>query len=134
TTNGRKIKDELTAHGAQWNGSATPDRTNYFETVTASDENLQWALGLEADRMINVRMARELLDVGMTVVRNEFGAAENNAVGVLQRRVLSVAYSWHNYGKPPIGTREDIERVPIDRLAALYRKFYRPENGGPGGG
>jgi zinc protease len=128
TTNGRKIKDELTAHGAQWNGATTPDRTSYFETVTASDENLQWALGLEADRMINVRIARELLDVEMTVVRNEFEAAENNAVEVLHQRVLSVAYSWHNYGKPAIGTREDIERVPIDRLAAFYRKFYRPDN------
>src|SRR5580692_6969977 len=72
TTNGRKIKDEIVSHGAQWNGTTSYDRTNFFETVTASDENLKWALGLEADRMVNVRIEKELLDTEMTVVRNEF--------------------------------------------------------------
>ena len=40
----------------RWNGTTSYDRTNYFETVTATDENLRWALGLEADRMVNTRM------------------------------------------------------------------------------
>src|SRR5205823_5114934 len=44
STNNREIKKELTDHGAQWNGSTDYDRTNYFETVTASDDNLRWAL------------------------------------------------------------------------------------------
>src|SRR6185436_15577539 len=51
TTNGRQIKNEIVGHGASWNGTTSDDRTNYFETVTASDDNLKWALGLEADRM-----------------------------------------------------------------------------------
>src|SRR5277367_3526684 len=38
TTGGRSIKKELTDHGAQWNGTTDYDCTNYFETVTASDE------------------------------------------------------------------------------------------------
>src|SRR5205085_8061513 len=53
TTGGREIKKELTAHGASWNGSTSIDRTNYFETVTATGENLRWALSLEADRLVN---------------------------------------------------------------------------------
>src|SRR5689334_13290332 len=40
TTNGRKIKDEIVSKGAQWNGTTSDDRTNYFETVPATDENL----------------------------------------------------------------------------------------------
>jgi transcriptional/translational regulatory protein YebC/TACO1 len=32
------IKKELTDHGAQMNGSTAWDRTNYFETVNATDE------------------------------------------------------------------------------------------------
>src|SRR5689334_24009811 len=50
TTNGRAIKSELTGHGASWNGTTSDDRTNYYETFTASDENLKWALSLETDR------------------------------------------------------------------------------------
>src|SRR5579863_7688382 len=128
TTNGRQIKKEIVDRGASWNGSTSEDRTNYYETVPATDDNLKWALGLEADRMVNVKMAKELLDTEMTVVRNEFERGENNARSVLEERVASTAYLWHNYGKSTIGSREDIERVPIERLAAFYRKFYQPDN------
>ena len=44
------IPQELTSHGARPNGSTSYDRTNYFETFTATDENLNWALDLESDR------------------------------------------------------------------------------------
>lgn len=128
TTSGRKIKPELVNHGAAWNGTTSDDRTNYFETVPATDENLTWALGLEADRMVNARMSKETLDTEMTVVRNEFESGENSPARVLGERVAATAYLWHNYGKSTIGSRADIERVPIDRLAAFYRKFYQPDN------
>src|ERR1700681_171126 len=87
STHDREIKKELTDHGAQWNGTTDYDRTNYFETVTASDSNLQWALGLEADRMIHMRMEKALLDTEMTVVRNEFERGENTAQNILEEPV-----------------------------------------------
>jgi len=128
STHDREIKKELEDHGARWNGTTDYDRTNYFETITASDENLQWALGLEAERMVNMRMEKPLLDTEMTVVRNEFERGENNVQDILEERVLSTMYLWHNYGKSTIGSRADIEKVPIDRLAAFYRKYYQPDN------
>ncbi len=124
----RDIKKELEDHGANWNGTTWYDRTNYYETVNASDENLRWALGLEAERMVNMRIEKPLLDTEMTVVRNEFERGENSVSGVLEERVLSTAYLWHNYGKSTIGSRADIERVPIDRLEAFYKKYYQPDN------
>jgi zinc protease len=128
STHGRNIKKELQDHGARWNGTTYYDRTNYFETVNASDDNLQWALDLEAERMVNMRIEKALLDTEMTVVRNEFERGENSVAGVLEERVLSTAYLWHNYGKSTIGSRADIERVPIDRLAAFYHRYYQPDN------
>jgi zinc protease len=124
----RNILKEIQDRGAQVNGTTAWERTNYFETFDASDENLDWALELEADRMINSLIAQEDLDSEMTVVRNEFEANENNSIGVLFNRVLSTAYIWHNYGDTPIGSRSDIENVPIDRLQAFYRKHYQPDN------
>jgi zinc protease len=124
----RNILKEIQDRGAQVNGTTAWERTNYFETFDASDDNLDWALELEADRMINSLIAQEDLDSEMTVVRNEFEATENNSLGVLLSRVLSTAYVWHNYGDTPIGSRSDIENVPIDRLQAFYRKHYQPDN------
>ena len=128
STNDRNIKKELEDHGARWNGNTWYDRTSYFETVTASTENLRWALGLEAERMVNMRIEKDLLDTEMTVVRNEFERGENDAARVLEERVLSTAFLWHNYGKSTIGSRADIERVPVERLAAFYRTYYQPDN------
>jgi zinc protease len=119
---------ELQNHGAQFNGSTAWDRTNYFETFDASEANLEWALGLEADRMVNSFVKKSDLDSEMTVVRNEFELGENNPTRVLFQHVLSAAYNWHGYGKSPIGSRSDIENVPIERLQAFYRAHYQPDN------
>lgn len=128
TKTGRDVKKELTDRGADWNGTTSYDRTNYFETVTSTDDNLRWAIGLEADRMLNMRIEKVMLDTEMTVVRNEFEIGENNPARILGQRVLEAAYTFHNYGKSTIGNRSDIERVPIERLAAFYQKYYQPDN------
>ncbi len=118
----------LEDHGARFNGTTWVDRTNYFETLPASDDNLDFALHLEADRMVNSFVRKSDLDTEMTVVRNEFEAGENYPVGVLSERMTSTAYLWHNYGKSTIGSKEDIERVPIENLQAFYKKYYQPDN------
>src|SRR5262245_44574897 len=41
TKGGRDVKKELTDHGAEFNGTTSYDRTNYYETVTATEENLK---------------------------------------------------------------------------------------------
>ncbi len=123
-----QIWKSLQEHGAQFNGTTWFDRTNYFETLSASDENLEFALKMEADRMVNSFIAKKDLESEFSVVRNEFEMGENDPRGVLSERVLSSAYLWHNYGKSTIGSREDIERVPIERLQAFYKKYYQPDN------
>ena len=128
TPNHPDIPAELTERGASPNGTTGFDRTNYYETFPATDDNLEWALDLEADRMINSFIAAEDLESEMTVVRNEWESGENNPFSVLQKRVLATAFTWHNYGNLPIGARADIENVPIDRLQAFYRKYYQPDN------
>ncbi len=122
------IPKELTERGTRPNGTTSFDRTNYFETFAATEDNLRWALELEADRMVNSFVARKDLDTEMTVVRNEFEMGENNPAAVLQQRVMSTAYLWHNYGNSPIGSRADVENVPIERLQNFYRTWYQPDN------
>src|SRR5262249_29395092 len=122
------VPKELQDHGSRPNGTTWFDRTNYFETFQASDANLEWALDLEADRMVNSFVGKKDLDSEMTVVRNEFERGENSPMDVLEERVMSTAFLWHNYGKSTIGARSDIENVPIERLQAFYRNYYQPDN------
>lgn len=122
------VPQELTEHGARPNGSTWLDRTNYFETFQASAPNLNWALDLESDRMVNSFIARKDLDSEMTVVRNEFESGENSPSRILTERAISAAFLWHSYGKSTIGARSDIENVPIDHLQAFWRTYYQPDN------
>src|SRR5207247_3033926 len=97
-------------------------------TLNADEKNLDYALSLEADRMVNSDIAEAELKKEFSVVRNEFEMGENSPARVLEERILSTAYLWHNYGKSTIGSKEDIERVPINRLQAFYKKYYQPDN------
>ncbi|MGB7342602.1 MAG: pitrilysin family protein [Pirellulaceae bacterium] len=118
----------LTERGARFNGTTWMDRTNYYETLPASDDNLQFALNLESDRLVNSFIKGEDLESEMTVVRNEFESGENSPLRVLMQRMQAAAYEWHNYGQSTIGNRSDIERVPVVKLRQFYRKYYRPDN------
>jgi zinc protease len=124
----KDIPGEFKTRGANFNASTWLDRTNYFETVNATDDNLEWALELESDRMVNSFIAKKDLESEFSVVRNEFESGENDPTSILMERVFSTAFLWHNYGKSTIGNRSDIENVPIENLQGFYHKFYRPDN------
>jgi zinc protease len=119
----------MQAHGAvDYNATTWTDRTNYYETLPGSDKNLDFALRLEADRLLTSFIRREDLVLEMTVVRNEFEIGENRPHSILNQRMMAVAFEWHNYGKSTIGNRADIEKVPVDRLQAFYKKYYQVDN------
>jgi zinc protease len=122
------MMQELGKRGMQFNGTTFFDRTNYYETFSANDENLKWALEMEADRMVNSLIDRRDLETEFSVVRNELERGENNPVGVLWKQLSAATFDWHNYGKTTIGSRADIENVKIENLQAFYRKYYQPDN------
>ncbi|MDX6188477.1 pitrilysin family protein [Flavobacterium sp. Fl-318] len=128
TKNLGDIKKMLSDKGGNANGTTWFDRTNYYEVFPSSDANLKWSLEMEADRMINSTILQADLDKEFSVVRNEFEIGENNPDAVLQERILSTAYLWHNYGNSTIGSKEDIERVKANTLRVFYEKYYQPDN------
>jgi zinc protease len=128
TTHIPDVAKAMNARGMNFNGTTWRDRTNYFEIFQASDANLDWALSMEADRMVNSRVAKKDLDTEMTVVRNEYELGENSPESVLYKRFDSIAYDWHNYGHSTIGNRSDIENVEIGNLQAYYHMYYQPDN------
>jgi zinc protease len=123
-----ELWNEFEKRGASNNASTWYDRTNYYEVLPAKDDNLTWALEIEADRMLNANIAQADLDKEFSVVRNEFEIGENRPDEVLSERMWSTAYLWHNYGKSTIGSRADIEKVPATSLKRFYKKYYRPDN------
>lgn len=123
-----EIKKAIADKGAMANGTTWYDRTNYYEILPATDDNLNWALEMEADRMVTSSILQTDLDTEFSVVRNEFEIGENYPSGVLEERIISSAFLWHNYGNSTIGSKEDIERVKVASLKNFYKKYYQPNN------
>ncbi|MEG0040350.1 MAG: pitrilysin family protein [Massilia sp.] len=128
STKNRDITKQFSERGMQFNGTTSLDRTNYYEVFQASKDNLDWALQMEADRMVNSFVSAKDLASEMTVVRNEFESGENQPGNVLFKRMQSIAYDWHSYGRSTIGNRSDIENVRIKNLQDFYRTYYQPDN------
>ncbi|HYC37570.1 MAG TPA: pitrilysin family protein [Usitatibacter sp.] len=122
------IDQEFNRRGVRYNGTTWLDRTNYFEMFQATDDNLAWAIELEADRMVNSNISKKDLDSEMTVVRNEYESGENSPFSVMVKRLQAIAFDWHSYGRSSIGNRSDIENVRIENLQAFYRTYYQPDN------
>jgi len=119
----------MQAHGAvDYNATTWTDRTNYYEELPGNEKNLEFAIRLEADRLLTSFVRREDLVKEMTVVRNEFEIGENKPAMILSQRMYAVAFEWHNYGKSTIGNRADIEKVPVERLHEFYKKYYQVDN------
>ena len=104
---------EFTRRGFRMNGSTWLDRTNYFVSFNATDDNMKWAIGWQADAMVNSFIAQKDLDTEMTVVRNEYEMGENKPISVMMKRMQSVMFDWQSYGRSTIGARSDIENVEL---------------------
>lgn len=122
----KDIKAELTALGADWNGTTTADRTNFFETVPS--KHLSKAISIEAARLGDPKFTKADLDKEMSVVRNELERNDNSPENLLIRALLRQSFFWHGYGRPTIGSQSDIESAPFYALQAFNRKHYRPDN------
>jgi zinc protease len=124
----RNALAEFSKRGLRANGSTWVDRTNYFASFAANEQNLRWYLGWQADAMVNSFIGRRDLDTEMTVVRNEMEMGENDPGRILFEKLLAAMFQWHNYGKSTIGARSDVENVDITRLQAFYHLYYQPDN------
>jgi zinc protease len=73
------IPAALQRRGAQFNGTTWLDRTNYYETLPATPENLEFAIRLESDRLLESRLTADdlvvaLISGGGFSSPNEWGA------------------------------------------------------------
>eukprot|EP01136_Pigoraptor_vietnamica_P035122 Opistho-1_new@99951 len=94
TPNTRNVGGELTERGLRANGSTWFDRTNYFASFAANEDNLKWFLSWHADAMVHSFIARKDLDSEMTVVRNEMEMGENSPGRILYQKTLAAMYDW----------------------------------------
>jgi zinc protease len=116
--------------GGANNGSTSPDRTNYWETVPANA--LELPLFLESDRMgwFLETITQEKLDGQRDVVKNERRQSyENRPYGLAYETTMKHLYpATHPYHWPVIGWMADLDAASLEDVRAFFSTYYAPNN------
>ena len=118
----------ITKLGGLNNAFTNQDVTNYYTVVPA--EYLSLAMELEADRLFNLNISEEKVEVQKSVVIEEFRQRYlNQPYGDLNHHLLDAAFKKHHYRWPTIGLKPDhIESATPEDVATFFKKHYNPAN------
>src|SRR5688572_26535414 len=121
--------DRLTEDvGGQNNASTHNDYTDYYETVPANHlERIMWA---ESERMGSLVVDEAVFKSERDVVKEELRQSVlSQPYGKLFYLYLSQAgFTVHPYGRPGIGSIEDLDAATVDDVRAFHATYYRPDN------
>ena len=123
---GSSVHKMVARLGGVRNGMTSSDYTVYYETLPAGE--LDTALRIEADRMVNARFDVDDVEAERTIILSERAGRENSAAYRLREQVMAAAFPGHGYGHPVIGYRDDLQRITREELWQHYRQNYGPDN------
>ena len=121
--------DRLTEDAGGYNNASTwNDFTNYYETVPAN--HLERVLWGEAERMgslvvdeANFRSERDVVkeELRQNVLSQPYGK-------LFALYIAQSSFDVHPYGRPGIGSIEDLDAATIEDVRAFHAAYYRPDN------
>jgi len=114
--------------GGENNAFTNTDLTNFYEVLPA--QNVETALWLESDRMLQLRFSKKSLNTQKKVVIEEFKeTCLNEPYGDMWHHLSALCYTRHPYQWPTIGKHLDhIADATIDQVVVFFEQYYKPEN------
>jgi zinc protease len=119
------VEREVEGVGGAMNAGTSWDYTYYYVTLPAS--RVSQGLELLADISTNAALDEAVLQKEKEVVFEEMRLGQDNPRRLLGRRLYSLVFDGHPYGRDVIGTPELIRDLSRETLAAFYRSRYVPE-------
>lgn len=121
-----EIDRRTQALGGANNAFTGHDTTVYYFQFAAD----RWtaALGFEVDRMTGLRLEPAEVESERRVILEEIGMYEDDPWDSLGQRVEAALYLPHPYGRPVLGTREELLATGPNELRAFHGRFYTPGN------
>ena len=122
-----EIDRRTQALGGVNNAFTSHDATGYYFNFAAD----RWteALAIEADRMANLTLDPEQVASERQVILEEIAMYDSEPWDALETEVQAHLFPSHPYGRPVLGTREELIATGREELASFHGSFYRPDNG-----
>jgi zinc protease len=121
-----EIDRRTQALGGSNNAFTSHDATGYYFNFAAD----RWteALAIEADRMAALTLDPEQVASERQVILEEIAMYDSEPWDALEMEVQAKLFQPHPYGRPVLGTREELNATGAEELRAFHRRFYRPDN------
>jgi zinc protease len=118
--------DALQMAGGENNAFTNNDITNYY--LTLPKQNLETALWLESDRMLELAFSEEKLRIQKNVVVEEFRQSYlNQPYGDIWLLLRPLIYKAHPYQWSTIGKSiEHVQNATLDQVKDFFYTYYRP--------
>ncbi len=114
-------------NGGDDNAFTSQDYTAYYERIAR--DRLELVMGMEADRMRNLRFSDETFASERDVIAEERRQRIDNSPGaVLGERMRAMLWPHHPYGTPVIGWLHEINALDRETALEFYRTWYAPNN------
>ncbi|SCA57069.1 Uncharacterized zinc protease y4wA [Candidatus Terasakiella magnetica] len=114
-------------NGGRDNAFTSYDYTAYYQTV--AKDRLALVMEMEADRMINLTLTKEVIEPERQVILEERRQrTDNNPAAQLREQIDTAQYMNHPYRIPVIGWAHEIEALSLEDLRKFYKKWYAPNN------
>lgn len=120
------IDREIARLGGSFNAMTWIDFTAYFVTLPAPQ--IELALDIESDRMINSQFVPDEVESERTVILSERHMYENHPTFLLSEEVTATAFFVHPYRHETIGWESDLLSMTREDLYTHYRTYYTPNN------
>lgn len=119
--------DRLTRRLGGHNNAFTGHDSTTYELAFAAD---QWrhALAIEADRMSGLMLAPEAIENERAIILEEWAMYEDDPWDALGQAVFAALFPEHPYGRPVLGSRDEIQRTDEATLRGFHSRWYGPGN------
>jgi zinc protease len=113
--------------GGQDNAFTGHDVTAYFQRVTK--DRLATVMGMEADRMVNLRLdENEVVTERAVILEERRSRIENSPGAILDEQMSAALYQNHPYGIPVIGWMHEMAKLSRADALDFYKQHYAPNN------
>ena len=121
----RQIAEEMDAVGGQLNAFTGRDCTCFYAKVI--DENLELAVDILADLVINATMDEVELEKERGVILEEIAMDEDSPEDLVHDLLQIAQFGEQSPGQPILGPAEQIEAYTREDLLTFRKKHYAPK-------
>jgi predicted Zn-dependent peptidase len=119
------IAQAMDAVGGELNAFTAKEHTCYYAHVLDSD--LELAIDLVADVVLNGRCAAEDVELERDVVLEEIAMRDDDPEDALGDMFLTALFGDHPVGRPVIGTARSVSAMTRAQLHSFHVRRYTPE-------